>query len=266
MNKLSAVIITFNEEKNIGRCIDSLLPVADEIVVLDSFSTDLTTTIASQKGAVVYQQSFAGYFQQKNNAFQLARHNYILSLDADEALSYELANSIRTEKRTFTNTAFQMNRCNIFCGKPIKHGLWYPDKKVRLFDKRNAFCGGINPHDKIILPANTPVKHLKGDLLHYTCNSEQEYLNRNEEISSVAARSLFETGRKVHWAKLFLSPAWTFMNGYIFKKGFLDGSTGWTIAVNTARQSFQKYNKLRQLQQAAAEQPCLQQIKTDFSS
>jgi glycosyltransferase involved in cell wall biosynthesis len=266
MNSISAVIITFNEEKNIGRCIDSLLEVADEVVVLDSFSSDRTTDIAAQKGAVVYQQSFAGYFQQKNKAFQLASHHYILSLDADEALSYELAAAIIAEKKTLQLTACQMNRCNVFCGKPIKHGLWYPDKKIRLFDKRTAVCGGINPHDKIILPANTPVKHLKGDLLHYTCSSTQEYLKRNEEISTVAARSLFENGRKAHWAKLLFSPAWTFINGYIFKKGFLDGSVGWMIAVNTARQSFQKYNKLRRLQQAAAHPPFLQQVKTDFSA
>lgn len=265
MNRISAVIITFNEENNIGRCIDSLIPVADEIVVLDSFSTDRTAAIAVQKGALVYQQPFAGYFQQKNKAFQLASYNYILSLDADEALSYKLSVSIQKEKTGFTYAAFEMNRCNIFCGRPIKHGLWYPDRKVRLFDKRIGYCGGLNPHDKIIVPAKTPVKHLSGDLLHYTCRSEQEYVIRNDEISSVAARSLFENRKKVHWTKIFLSPLWAFINGYVFKRGFLDGRTGWTIAVNTTRQSFQKYYKLRQLQRGAENKISLQQMKTDFS-
>lgn len=266
MKKLSAVIITFNEEKNIGRCIDSLLPVADEVVVLDSFSTDRTTAIAAQKGAVVYQQSFAGYFQQKNKAFQLATHNYILSLDADEALTAELSDSILKEKISFTNPAYQMNRCNIYCGRPIKRGLWYPDKKIRLFDKRYGYCGGLNPHDKIILPQNTPVKHLKGDLLHYTYNSVEEYLERNEEVSTTAALSLFNSGKKLVWAKQLASPAWAFINGYILKKGFLDGATGWTIAVNTTRQCFQKYYKLRQLQNSIEQKTGLQQMKTDFSS
>jgi glycosyltransferase involved in cell wall biosynthesis len=266
MNKLSAVIITFNEEKNIGRCIDSLLPVADEVVVLDSFSNDRTTAIASQKGAVVYQQSFAGYFQQKNKAFQLASHNYILSLDADEVLSAELADSILKEKAALGNTAYQMNRCNIYCGRPIKRGLWYPDKKIRLFDKRIGYCGGLNPHDRIILPEKTTVKHLKGDLLHYTYNSADEYLERNEEVSTTAALSLFNSGKKIFWIKQLTSPAWTFINGYILKKGFLDGQTGWTIAVNTTRQSFQKYYKLRQLQNSAEQKTGLQQMKTDFSS
>lgn len=266
MNKLSAVIITFNEEKNIGRCIDSLLSVADEIVVLDSFSTDRTTVIAAQKGAVVYQQHFAGYFQQKNRAFQLASHHYILSLDADEALTAELAGSIIKEKAAFNNIGYQMNRCNIYCGKPIKRGLWYPDKKIRLFDKRMGYCGGLNPHDKIILPQQTPVKHLKGDLLHYTYNSVDEYLERNEEVSSTAALSLFNSGKKIFWLRLLASPAWTFINGYIFKKGFLDGATGWIIAVNTTRQSFRKYYKLRLLQNEAAAKTGLQQMKTDFSS
>lgn len=266
MNKISAVIITFNEEKNIGRCIDSLLPVADEVVVLDSFSSDRTTAIASQKGAVVYQQSFAGYFQQKNKAFQLASHNYILSLDADEALSAELAGSILKVKTALGNTAYQMNRCNIYCGRPIKRGLWYPDKKIRLFDKRIGYCGGLNPHDRIILPQKNPVKHLKGDLLHYTYNSADEYLERNEEISTIAALSLLNSGKKIFWIKQLTSPAWTFINGYILKKGFLDGQTGWTIAINTTRQSFLKYYKLRQLQNSAEQKTGLQQMKTDFSS
>ena len=261
MNMLSAVIITLNEEKNIGRCIDSLLTVADEIIVLDSFSSDNTVAIAKQKGAKVYQQTFNGYFQQKNKAFQLASHNYILSLDADEALGRELISAIQKEKENFTAKAYCMNRCNIYCGQYIRHGLWYPDKKLRLFDKSIAYCGGVNPHDKIILRENTPVKHLKGDLLHYTYQSLEEYLQRNDEVSTVVAQSLFDSGKKVYRAKIIFSPLWAFLNGYFLKLGFLEGYNGFVIAVHTANQSYKKYYKLKQLQKQAQQNISFQNIK-----
>ena len=266
MSKISAVIITYNEEKNIARCIDSVAMVADEVVVLDSFSTDNTCAIAAGKGATVYQQSFAGYVQQKNKAIMLASHHYILLMDADEALDKDLGIAILVEKQTgFSNRAYQVKRCNIYCGMPVRHGLWYPDKKIRLFDKRIAGCGGLNPHDRVIVHGNIDVAKLEGELLHYTCDSEAAYKKRNEEVSTAAAQSLFESGKRLQWAKLFFSPLWTFINGYILKLGFLNGRTGWIIAVNTTRQSFQKYNKLRLLQLQAGKNS-LQELKTDFSS
>jgi glycosyltransferase involved in cell wall biosynthesis len=252
MNKISVVVITFNEEKNIGRCLDSVKSVADEIIVLDSFSTDATVYIALQKGAVIHQQSFAGYIQQKNKAIKLASNNNVLLLDADEALSDELTASIAAVKQNSDHQAFSMNRCNIYCGQPIRHGLWYPDRKLRLFDKRIGSCGGLNPHDKIILTENCTVQQLKGDLLHYTYQSFNEYMIRNEEVSNTAAESIFHSGKKIHWTKIFLSPAWAFINGYFLRLGFLDGSNGLVIATHTANQSYKKYYKLRQLQKTAA--------------
>jgi glycosyltransferase involved in cell wall biosynthesis len=251
MNKLSVVVITFNEEKNIGRCIDSAKTVADEIIVLDSYSTDNTVAIATAKGAIVRQQSFSGYIRQKNKAIELALYDYVLLLDADEALSDELAASIKTAKQNFNNKAFVMNRCNIYCGRPIRHGLWYPDRKLRLFDKRIGSCGGLNPHDKIILREDRLIEHLEGDLLHYTYQSLDEYLIRNEEVSTTAAESIFNSGKKVHWSKILLSPLWAFINGYFFRLGFLDGQHGLVIATHTANQSYRKYYKLKQLQKKA---------------
>jgi glycosyltransferase involved in cell wall biosynthesis len=251
MNKLSVVIITFNEEKNIGRCINSVRAVADEVIVLDSFSSDNTVSIALQKGAVVQQQTFTGYIQQKNRAIKLASHHLVLSLDADEALSEELAISVTAAKKNTQCRAFSMNRCNIYCGHHIRHGLWYPDRKLRLFDKRIGYCGGMNPHDKIILTAPEKVIHLKGDLLHYTYQSLEEYHVRNEEVSTVAAQSLFDSGRKIHWSKILLSPAWAFINGYFLRLGFLDGWDGFVISYHTAQQSNRKYYKLKQLQKQA---------------
>jgi glycosyltransferase involved in cell wall biosynthesis len=248
MEKISAVIITFNEEGNLHRCIESVKPVADEIIVLDSFSTDNSADVARKAGAIVYQHPFSGYKEQKNTALQFASYNYILSLDADEALSVELINSILSVKENYTGKAYTMNRCNFYCGRFIRHGLWYPDKKLRLFDKRIAYWGGINPHDKIFLTEQTGICHLKGDILHYSYNSVEEYMKRNDEISSIAAESLFEAGVNKSRFKIFLSPLWRFLKGYFLKLGFLDGHYGFVIAKHTAIQSYLKYKKLNQLQ------------------
>jgi glycosyltransferase involved in cell wall biosynthesis len=247
MEALSVVIITYNEEKNIGRCIASVDKIADEVIVVDSFSNDETVNIAVSMGAVVKQSPFDGYINQKNKAIGLAANNYVLLLDADEALSAELANAILKEKDNFVYKAYSMKRCNIFCNRYIKHGLWYPDKKLRLFDKRYGNCGGLNPHDKIVMQAGIDVKLLKGDMLHHTFNSIEAYRKRNEEVSTVIAQSLYEAGVKRTGLKIIFSPLWAFVNGYILRLGFLEGYAGFVIALLTAQQSFLKYQKLRQL-------------------
>jgi glycosyltransferase involved in cell wall biosynthesis len=254
MKPLSAVIITYNEEDNIGRCIDSLWPVADEIIVLDSLSTDKTVAIARNKGAIVKQDKFSGYIEQKNKALKLAKYDYVLSLDADEVLSAELIYSISKAKKKFEYKAYSMNRHNCYCGKFINHGLWYPDRKIRLFDKRIVKWGGMNPHDKIELLQKETVQFLEGDILHYSYNSIQEHIKRNDELTSIAACSIFESGKRKHWSKIILSPAWSFLNGYFLRLGFLDGYYGFVIAAKTARRSFLKYQKLFRLQKESKKQ------------
>ena len=248
MHTLSVVIITYNEEKNIRRCIESVRKVADEIIVVDSFSDDDTVNIAKALGAVVKQSEFNGYINQKNKAINLASNNYVLVMDADEFLSEELAGSIAQEKEKFDFKAYAMKRCSIFRGKYIRHGLWYPDKKLRLFDKRFGACGGLNPHDRIVMKDGIDVKLLRGDLLHYTYNSLEEYRNRNYEVSIVAAQSLYDAGIRKSKFKIILSPLWAFINGYFLKLGFIEGYNGFVIAVYTTQQSYLKYQKLRQLQ------------------
>ncbi|MEP6673917.1 MAG: glycosyltransferase family 2 protein [Ferruginibacter sp.] len=248
MKGLSVIIITLNEEKNIGRCIDSVKAVADEIILLDSFSTDQTVAIAREKGAVVVQQNFNGYIHQKNKALQLAGYDYVLSMDADEALSKELAASIAKEKNNFSYAGYTMKRSNFFCGKFIRHGLWYPDRKLRLFEKRSAHWGGYDPHDKVMFDHPYPVKQLNGDLLHYAYYTTEEYIQKNEKISGIAARSMYENGIRKHWSKVILSPAWEFLNGYFLRLGLLDGYYGFLIAVHTANQSFLKHVQLQKLQ------------------
>ena len=248
MELLSVVIITYNEENNIGRCLDSVQDVADEIVVLDSFSTDGTVAIAESKGAVVYSQKFLGYIAQKNKALDLAKHNYVLCLDADEALDETLASSIRKLKHGFAFRAYKMNRCANYRGTFIRHGSWYPEAKVRLFDRRFLRWGGFDPHDRVIVPSNVAICPLKGDLLHYICETVSDHKKRNDNFSSIAARSLFRAGKKTNWLKILASPTWSFLHAYFLRAGFLNGYNGLLIAYHQARYHFLKYSKLYALQ------------------
>lgn len=252
MTKISAVIITFNEEKNIGRCIDSVRLLADEIVVLDSFSTDDTCSIAHEKGAMIHQQGFAGYIEQKNKALVLATHNYVLSLDADEAIDEKLLQSLIWAKKKKLLGAYSMNRCTSYCGKFIRYGSWYPDKKIRLFDKQVAKWGGENPHDKILLAPGQHVSHLKGDILHYSYGSIEEHVLQNNKFSTISATTLFAKGKRTSWFKIIINPCWAFIRSYFIRFGFLDGFYGYIIAKNIAHLTFLKHSKLYQKQKNKA--------------
>lgn len=253
MQPLSVVIITYNEEQNIARCINSVKSLADEIIVLDSYSSDKTVEIARSHGAVIYQERFRGYIGQKNFAMQLASNNYILSLDADEALDDELIASIMKAKESFSHRAYSMNRCTDYCGRFMRHGLWYPDKKIRLFDRRIANWGGLNPHDKIILQKGFTQQHLSGDILHYAFGNIEDLIWRDNRFSSIAAVSLYNTGRRSSWYRMLVHPAWAFVNGYFLRLGFLDGFEGFSFAVNTSHQVFLKYSKLYKLQRSSGQ-------------
>ncbi|MDB5278167.1 MAG: glycosyl transferase family 2 [Ferruginibacter sp.] len=250
MSSLSVVIITFNEAHNIERCLNSVRQVADEIIILDSFSTDDTVALASKMGVVVKQQQFLGYIQQKNAALELASNNYVLCLDADEALDEALVQSILSVKENFTATAYHFNRCTSYCGRFIRNGSWYPDKKIRLFDKRHAQWGGINPHDKVELTVeNEVVQYLKGDMLHFSYYTIEEHLARINHYTTISAAALHAKGVRSNWAKILINPLWRFIYGYFIRLGFLDGFYGFVIAINCSHETFQKYIKLYQLQQ-----------------
>lgn len=249
MKPLSVAIITLNEEKNIFHCLDSVKDIVDEIVIVDSFSTDRTREIASQFGVRFIEHAFEGYIQQKNWALQQTAHDNVLLLDADEALSGELKNSILKEKeKSFPADAYRMNRCTNYCGKFIKHGLWYPDRKVRLIKKQIGEWGGVNPHDKIVLQAGTEIKRLSGDILHYSYNTIDEHEIQNNKFSSISAEALFQRGKRTNWFKIIINPAWAFINGYFFRFGFLDGFYGYVIARNISHLTFLKHSKLYQKQ------------------
>src|SRR6478752_5627650 len=174
MNKdisLSVVIITFNEERNIGRCIDSIQSIADEIVVVDSFSTDQTAAIAQQKGAKVVLHPFEGHIEQKNYAITQASSPYILSIDADEMPDETFLHQIALIKKNWEHDGYSVNRLNNYCGKWIRHGAWYPDVKLRLWDSRKGNWSGTNPHDRYEMETSSSIIHVPGDLLHFSYQS-----------------------------------------------------------------------------------------------
>ncbi len=248
MQPLSVVIITFNEEKNIARCIDSVRDVADEIVVLDSYSTDNTLAIANGKGVKIHQQKFVGYGQQKNDALGLCTHELILSLDADEALSEKLVKAIVEEKKNRSADAYMMNRCTNYCGQFIRHGSWYPDRKIRLIRKNMASWSNATIHEKMETIPGANIKQLKGDILHYSFNSIKEHVAQNNKFSTISAETLFSNGCRTNLIKVIINPWWAFVLSYIIRMGFADGLYGFIIAVNISHLTFLKHTKLMVLQ------------------
>jgi glycosyltransferase involved in cell wall biosynthesis len=248
MVKLSVVIITFNEERNIRRCLESVRDIADETVVVDSFSTDATETICREMGARFEQHPFSGHIEQKNHALSRAQFDHVLSLDADEALSPRLAESIRNVKTSWDCDGYTMNRLTNYCGKWIRHSGWYPDRKLRLIRRNKAAWGGVNPHDRLILAGGSSTQHLKGDLLHYSYYTIDDHIRQVEKFADIASKAMFAKGMRSGPLKLLVKPLARFLKSYIIKLGFLDGPEGYTIARMTARAAYLRYSKLLQLQ------------------
>ncbi len=247
MVKLSVVIITYNEERNIERCLESVKDVADEIVVVDSISTDNTKAICTKFGVRFIEQPFLGYIEQKNYALTFATFDHVLSLDADEALSPELENSILKAKSDFTATGYTMSRFTNYCGKWIKHCGWYPDTKLRLFDHTKGKWGGINPHDQFFLEAGCTIKHLNGDILHYSYYTRDDHLRQVERFTDIAAQAYYKAGKKPTFIKMWFSPVAKFFRDYFFNLGVLDGKAGFDICVLSAKATYLKYRKLKAL-------------------
>lgn len=247
MIKLSGVIITFNEEKNIEKCLQSLVNVVDEIVVVDSFSTDNTKQICQNYNVRFIEQKFLGYIEQKNFALAQASNDYIVSLDGDEALCETLQNSIIELKSNWTLDGYYCNRFNNFCGQWIKHSDWYPNKKLRVFDRRIAEWKGINPHDEIALKDNRKAGKLKGDILHWTYQSYKEFNDKTEYFSTISAQAYYDIGKKAPLYKIIWNPIWAFFKAYVLRLGFLDGKNGFVISAQTGNITYLKYTKLRKL-------------------
>lgn len=246
-DKLSIIIITLNEEKNIGRCLDSLAEVADEIVVVDSFSTDNTEQICREKNVKFIQHTFEGHIQQKNFALQQASYDYVLSLDADEALSDTLKNSILAVKNNLEKDAYTFNRLTNYCGQWIRYCGWYPDKKLRIWNKHKGKWGGSNPHDKVVMSKPYSGHHLSGDLLHYSIYDVNQHIRQIHLFSDISAKEAHRKGKKGSLPGTVFSPWFRFIRLYFIKRGFLDGYYGFIICVISAYAKFLHCVKLREI-------------------
>lgn len=242
MPAISATIITHNESANIARAIRSLSCV-DEIVVIDGDSTDGTREIAAGFGARVITHTFEGFAAQKNFSSAHAQYDWILSLDADEELDPKAQASVLEWKRSEPSAAgYQFARRAQYLGRWILHSGWYPDYKLRLFDRRRGRWEGAYVHESVLV--NGPVATMPGEILHYTCNSLQEHLQRIEFYTDLAAKEMFERGERVTFLRSTLSPPWVFLNSYFFRLGMIDGRPGYLIAKMAARYVRRKYAKL----------------------
>ena len=247
MIKISAVIITLNEEKNIRSCLNAVHQVADEIIVLDSFSTDQTVEICKEFDVRLIQHEWEGYSGSKNYANSQATHDFILSLDADEVLSEKLIQSIKEIKKTASdNEAYVLKRITNFCGKWIRHGGWYPDPVMRLWNKNKGKWEG-EIHEKVKLDNSVKKQTLKGDLFHYSFHSIDQHLRTIDKFSTISAETRFKKGKKANSFTIALKPIVKFIAMYLIKLGFLDGYYGFIVSKNSAYSAYLKQVKLREL-------------------
>ena len=247
MDKISAVIITSNEERNIGRCIDSLLNIVDEIIVVDALSTDNTKKICKERDVRFIQKKWMGYTKTKNFANNLASNKYIYSIDADEALSNELKRSILVAKENGLDGIYSHNRLTNYCGDWIKYIGWYPDKKIRLFPKNTVKWQGEFVHEELVFKKDLKEHFLKGDLLHFSYYSKKEHQEKADKYSILKAKRLNAINRKTHFLKPYFSAVTRFISMYILKLGFLEGRSGYEISKISAKSNILKYKELIRL-------------------
>ena len=240
---ISATIITLNEERNLPRAIASLR-CCDEILVVDSGSTDRTVEIAEKYGARVLDANWRGYAGQKNYACDQAAYDWVLSIDADEALGEDLDAEIRQIKENGPRyDAYTVPRMAQYLGRWILHSGWYPDRKIRLFDRRKALWVGQFVHESVVSAGR--VGALDGNLLHYTCGALSEHLKSMDRYTTLAAEELVARGQPVGAGRLLVDPPWTFFKTYFLQAGCLDGVEGLVIAYMASLYTFLKYAKAR---------------------
>ena len=247
---ISGVIISYNEEANIERCIRSMQGVVDEVLLVDSHSTDNTAKLALSLGARVIKQEFLGYIAQKDFAMRNAKYDWVLSLDADEALSEELKQSLnQINVLSLQFSGYIMNRRNWYCEKWIKYAGWYPDRKLRLWNKRYGKWGGVDPHDKVLLDHDQQSSRLNGDILHYTYMSIKDHLAQTRKFAKVSSLAMHKSGLKASYLNVILSPLARFIRDYIIKLGILEGRLGLSLCIINAYGVYLKYNTLKSISQ-----------------
>ena len=253
---LSAVIITQNEERNIYRCLSSLEDIADEIIVVDSGSSDATEAICRSHGATFVHHDWEGFSLQKNYADTLAQGEWILSVDADEALSPALRQELLSLKqRGFEHgCAYKFSRLTNFCGSWIHHCGWYPDAKVRLFECGTAQWVGAF-HERIDFQPQPRIVSLHADLLHYSYYTTDEFLSRQAKYARLGGEEAYRRGKHCSGVALVAKTVWAFLRSYLLHRGFLDGSAGLRVCRMNGRYTYMKYSTLRQLSKQSSSCP-----------
>ena len=249
-DKISACIMTYNEERNIVRCLKSVA-WCDEIVILDSYSTDRTLDLCKAYTDRIDQHTWQGYIDQRNLIRGMASHPWVFFLDADEEVSSELREQIlAAQKEGLENYAgYRFPRRVFYLNRWIRHGEWYPDIKLRLFKKELGHSVGEEPHDQVVV--NGPVKKLTGPLYHYTYTDLTDHVNTMNRFSKISARAKNDAGYKFRWIDFIFRPSLRFLKGYFLKRGFLDGYRGLLIASISSFGAAMKYAKVWELQRAA---------------
>ena len=244
MEDLSAVIIANNESENITKCIQALQKITQDIVVVDSFSEDNTVEICKALGARVFQKKWAGYAQNKNYGNQQAKHDWIISIDADEIVSEELIHSIQ-QLSLQKGEVYSLDRLNNFCGQWIKHCGWYPDWKKRIFNRTEVQWEGDYVHEILAVPSQLKVKKISGILYHYSYDNLEDHAKRLRIYANLAAEDMHVNGKKASILKIWISPAIRFIKTYFLKLGILDGKNGLIISLRDAYQTHLKYSLLK---------------------
>ena len=243
--KLSVSLIASNEEKNIQRCLDSVRSIADEIVIVHNDCSDKTVEIAERYGAKCFEQKWQGYRDQKNISLEKASESWVLCLDADEVVSPELLSSIKGFIKKGPEhgvDGYAFNRLSFFLGKWIRHGDWYPDRKLRLVRNGEAKWTGAQVHE--VLKTKGGVKRMKGDLLHYSYPSMSSFIDKTISFSDLYLQRKLEAKQKWRLTNVIFRPVWRFVRGYFIRLGFLDGFPGFFIAASTAFSTFFKHSRL----------------------
>ncbi len=242
MPLLSAVIITLNEERNIKRCIDSIKDVVDEIIVVDSGSTDKTKQICETAGVRFIYKDWEGYAVARNAGASMAANDWIVALDADEAFSDELKKSVLELKKSNNPVFASFKRLTNYCGHWVKHCGWYPDVKLRLYDRRKSEFSGII--HETISPAFDPITLLNGDLLHYSYYSISDHVVQYNKYTTLTAQEAYLKGQRSSIVKIIANPGIKFFKSYFLQLGLLDGYYGFIICKMSAHATFLKYCKL----------------------
>jgi glycosyltransferase involved in cell wall biosynthesis len=245
---LSVTIITRNAASQLEGCLASVA-FADEIIVVDSGSTDGTVDLAKRRGARVIAKEWLGFGPQKQFAVEAAAHDWVLGLDADERLSERLRETIVAELKSPRGMVYAMPRCNRFLGRWLKHGEGYPDWSVRLFHRKHARWSDDAVHEKVL--TTQPILRLRGDLLHDSAETLEKYLDKQNRYTSLQAESLRSAGRRASVLQLVLSPSLRFIKFYLLRLGFLDGVPGLVHIAIGCMNTFNKYAKLKALERAS---------------